>query len=51
MKLNRIKLWIAGAVAFLLGFPLSEKAFASGWDIFESSVALGLSIADSAGDS
>ena len=51
MRLSRVKLWIAGAVAFLLGFPLSKKAMADAFDIFSSSLNLGLSIADSAGDS
>jgi hypothetical protein len=51
MRFGRIRLWIAGMVAFLLGFPLSDKVLASGWDIFESSVGLGFAIADSAGDS
>lgn len=51
MKFDRVKLWIAGAIAFLMGFPLSNKVLASGWDVFESSLGLGLSIADSAGDS
>jgi len=51
MKFSRIKLWMAGAVAFLLGFPLSDKVMAGGMDIFGASLDLGLAIADSAGDS
>ena len=51
MRFSRIRLWIAGLVAFLLGFPLSDKVLAGGFDIFDSSVGLGLAIADSAGGS
>ena len=28
MRSRRIRLWIAGLVAFLMGFPFSEKVFA-----------------------
>lgn len=48
MRFSRIRLWIAGLVAFLMGFPLSEKVLAGGSDIFGSSLGLGLAIADSA---
>lgn len=48
MRFLRIRLWIAGLVVFLLGFPLSEKVLADSFDIFDSSVGLGLAIADSA---
>ena len=49
--MSRIRLFAAGVVAFLLGVPLSEKAFGGTGDIIETSIGLGLSIADSAGDS
>jgi hypothetical protein len=50
--ISRIRLLLAGAIALLLGFPLSEKTFAGGVsDIVGSSINLGLAIADSAGDS
>lgn len=48
MRFDRLRLWVAATVAFLLGFPLSDKALASGWDVVGSSIDLGLSIADSA---
>jgi len=51
MRFNRVRLWAAGLVAFLMGFPFSEKALAQTTDIIESSIALGLAIADSAGGS
>jgi len=51
MRFDRIRLWAAGLVAFLLGFPLSDKVLASAGDIIDSSLGLGLAIADSAGGS
>lgn len=48
MRFSRVRLWIAGFVAFLMGFPLSEKALAGSFDYFDSTVDLGLAIADSA---
>lgn len=51
MRFGRVRLWVAGFVAFLFGFPLTEKALAGAFDIFGSSLDLGLAIADSAGDS
>lgn len=51
MRFKRIRLWVAGLVAFLLGFPLSDKVLAGAGDIFDASVGLGLAIADSAGSS
>ena len=50
MRITRIRLWAAGLVAFLLGFPMTEKVIAGTSDIFESSIGLGLAIADSAGN-
>ena len=51
MRFGRMRLWAAGLVAFLMGFPFSGKAFGATSDIIDSSIGLGLSIADSAGDS
>ena len=51
MRLSRLRLWTAGVVAFFLGFPLSDKVLAGAEDIIDSSVGLGLAIADSAGGS
>lgn len=51
MRFKRTRLWIAGLVAFVFGFPLSERAFAGLFDIVDTSIGLGLAIADSAGDS
>lgn len=48
MRFFRIRLWIAGVVAFLIGFPLSKKVMADAFDIVDSSIGLGLAIADSA---
>lgn len=47
---SRCRLWTAGLVAFLLGVPLTQKAF--GFGIAWAAVDLGWSIADgSSGDS
>lgn len=51
MRISRTRLWAAGLVAFLLGFPFTEKVFAGAGDIVQSSLDLGLAIADSAGGS
>ncbi len=52
MKFGRIRLWMAGLVAFAMGFPLSEEAMAGDtFDIITSSFDLGLAIADSIGGS
>lgn len=51
MRFGRMRLLAAGLVAFLVGFPLSEKALAGATDIFGSSLDLGLAIADSANGS
>jgi hypothetical protein len=51
MRFRRLKLWIAGLVAFVLGFPLSDKVLAGTEDLIDSSVGLGMAIADSAGGS
>jgi len=54
MRFGRIRFWVAGLVAFLLGFPFAEQASAQSTnvtDIIDSSLNLGLAIADSAGNS
>lgn len=52
MRFGRIRLWMAGLVAFAIGFPLSEEALAGGTlDIITSSIDIGFSIADSFGGS
>jgi len=55
---KRLRLYVAGMVAFLLGMPLSDKVFAlsdeairssswgGGFDIAGAAISLGLSIAD-----
>jgi len=54
MRFGRIRFWAAALVAFLLGFPLAAQASAQSTsvsDILDSSLNLGLAIADSAGNS
>jgi hypothetical protein len=51
MPFRRIKVWIAGAIALLMGVPFAERASAQAYDIVEASIGLGLAIADSAGNS
>ncbi len=47
MVVNRMRLFIAGMVAFLIGVPLTERVFAAdGWDITWSALDLGFAIAD-----
>ncbi len=49
---SKMKLWVAGLAALLLGMPLAEEAAASsGWDITWSAFGLAASIADAAGSS
>jgi len=48
---RRIRAWTAAAIAFLIGVPLTEQAFAQASDIVDASIRLGLGIADSAGGS
>lgn len=46
--MTRVRFYLAGLAAFLLGVPLSEKVFAAdAWDITTSALNLGFSIADS----
>jgi hypothetical protein len=49
--MRKTHLYLAGLFAFLLGMPLTEKAFAQGTDIVTSAIDLGLAIANSAGQS
>ncbi len=49
--MRKTRFYLAGLVAFLLGMPLTEKAFAQGEDIVTSAIDLGLAIANSAGGS
>ena len=52
MGLGRIRLYIAGLVALLIGMPLTEKAFAGVSGIVTSAIDLGWSIFDlSSGES
>lgn len=44
---SRLRLYIAGLVALLLGVPLTEKVFAGADDIVWSSIDLGWAIAHS----
>jgi hypothetical protein len=44
-RFNRIRTWLAGLIAFVIGFPFCEKVLAGGSDIAGSAVDLGLSIA------
>lgn len=45
MRVNRFRLYMAGLVAFLIGMPLTQKAYGSAIDIFDAALYLGLSIA------
>ncbi len=47
MGITRVRLYVAGLVALLLGVPLTEKALAAdAWDITGAALGLGFSIAD-----
>ena len=46
---QRLRLFVAGLVAFLVGMPLTEKAFGYAYDITVSAIDLGLSLADASG--
>ena len=43
--MSRIRMMLAGLAAFLIGVPLTERAFAQ-YGIFEASLDLAFSIAD-----
>lgn len=51
MRWTRWRLYAAGVLAFLLGIPLTERAFGQTGDIVRASFSLARAIADSAGDS
>lgn len=51
MRLSRLRVYAAGLVAFLLGLPLTQKAFGQADDIIRASFNLADAIIDSAGDS
>ncbi len=48
---KKLRLYTAGLVAFLLGMPLTEEAFAGTGDIVWAGLDLGFSIADLSGGS
>ena len=51
MNTSKLRLYVAGVVAFLIGMPLTERAFGSTGDIISSSVDLAGAIMNSAGRS
>lgn len=51
MKLKKLRLYVAGLVAFVAGMPLTEKAFADTGDVVDASLGLASAIIDSAGRS
>ncbi len=51
MPMTRTRLYAAGLLAFLLGVPLTQRAFAQGWDVFWSSFELADAIANASGGS
>ncbi len=51
MERGKLRLWVAGLVAFVVGVPLTERAFGQVTDIIWSSIGLAGAIIDSAGDS
>ena len=52
MKLRSLRWFAAGVVAFLMGFPLAEKAMADdAGSIVDASLALTAAIVDAAGNS
>lgn len=52
MPRSRLGLYAAGVLAFLLGVPLTQRAFAQeGFDIFFASLDLAGAIADASGGS
>ena len=50
-RFARLRWYTAGLLAFLIGVPLTEKAFAQAGDIVANAIGLGFAIADSAGRS
>ena len=51
MNVRKMRFYLAGLFAFLIGMPLTEKAFAQTGDIIFSSLSLAAAIANSAGAS
>ncbi len=51
MRFARLRLYMAGLVAFLMGVPLTEKAYGQVGDIVGGSLSLAGAIAESAGGS
>jgi hypothetical protein len=51
MNTRKMRLYIAGLLAFLIGMPLTEQAFAQTGDIINASLGLAGAIVDSAGRS
>lgn len=52
MRFKRLRWYIAGLVAFLMGIPMAERAMADdGGDIFGSALSLTSAIIDAAGNS
>lgn len=52
MSLRKVRWYAGAAIAFLMGFPMAEKAMAdSAVDIVASSLSLAFAIASVAGDS
>ncbi len=51
MSLRKMRLYGAGLIAFLLGMPLTEQAFAQTGDIVSAAISLAGTIIDSAGRS
>lgn len=51
MRFGKLRLYLAGLAAFLIGVPLTEKAFGQVWEIIDASIALTAGIIDSVGGS
>lgn len=51
MRLRKVRLYAAGLIAFLIGMPLTEQAYAQTGDIIWAGINLAAAVADSAGQS
>lgn len=51
MRLKKLRLYLAGLVAFLLGVPLTERALGGTGDIIDASLDLAAAITDTARNS
>ncbi len=49
--MTKLRLYLAGVVAFLIGMPLTERALGQTGQIIDASIDLAAAIVDSAGDS